>query len=91
MRWPWKEWGADVVIAGHDHDYERLFEEGMLYFVNGAGAGPRSIGNPIPGSQVLDNKDSGAMLIQSNSIAMTFQFQHRNGEVVDTYTLPANS
>ncbi|MEZ5065613.1 MAG: metallophosphoesterase [bacterium] len=24
MRWPFAEWGADVVLAGHEHSYERL-------------------------------------------------------------------
>lgn len=87
MRWPFKEWGADVVIAGHDHDYERLIEGGLLYFVNGAGAGPRSLGSPIAGSQFADNSDSGAMLIESNDRFMTFQFQLRSGKVIDTYTV----
>jgi len=91
MRWPFKEWGADVVIAGHDHDYERLIEGGLLYFVDGAGAGPRSIGSPIPGSKFMNNTDSGAMLIQANEIAMTFQFELRNGKVIDSYTIAPNA
>jgi hypothetical protein len=87
MRWPFKQWGADVVIAGHDHDYERLVEGGLLYFVNGAGASPRSIGSPIPGSKFQNNTDSGAMLIQANDIAMTFQFELRDGRVIDIVTI----
>lgn len=87
MRWPFKDWGADAVIAGHDHDYERLIEGGLLYFVDGAGAGPRSAGSPIKGSQFLDNTDSGALLIESNDRFMTFQYQLRSGKVIDTYTV----
>jgi tartrate-resistant acid phosphatase type 5 len=29
MRWPYKEWGADVVLSGHVHNYERLVEGGL--------------------------------------------------------------
>jgi hypothetical protein len=24
MQWPFAEWGADLVLAGHDHSYERV-------------------------------------------------------------------
>jgi len=39
MRWPFKEWGMDVVLAGHEHFYERLSDGDLRYFVVGtAGA-----------------------------------------------------
>ena len=37
MQWDFKEWGADVVINGHDHFYERLETDGVLYLINGLG------------------------------------------------------
>ena len=37
MRWPFTQWGADVVMAGHIHSYERLEVDGIPYFVNGVG------------------------------------------------------
>lgn len=36
-QWPFAEWGATAVIAGDDHQYERLEIDGIPYFVNGAG------------------------------------------------------
>jgi len=46
MQWPYGQWGADAVIAGHDHFYERLERNGISYFINGLGG--RSSGlNPI--------------------------------------------
>ncbi|RYD95054.1 MAG: alkaline phosphatase, partial [Sphingobacteriales bacterium] len=33
MRWPFKEWGADIVLSGHDHTYERLEINGLTYIV----------------------------------------------------------
>ena len=37
MRWAFAQWGADAVISGHDHTYERLEYDGITYFVNGIG------------------------------------------------------
>ena len=40
MRWPFAAWGADVVLSGHDHLYERLEVDGIPYVINGLGGGP---------------------------------------------------
>ncbi|HSB65757.1 MAG TPA: metallophosphoesterase, partial [Anaerolineales bacterium] len=37
MRWPFDEWGATAVLAGHEHVYERLVRKDVVYFVNGLG------------------------------------------------------
>ena len=39
MKWPFSAWGADLVLAGHDHLYERLLPPGetAYYTVNGMG------------------------------------------------------
>jgi hypothetical protein len=42
MQWPYRSWGAHVVVSGHDHDYERIHRteagcDRMLYIVNGLG------------------------------------------------------
>jgi len=37
MQWPFKAWGADAVMAGHTHAYERIIRDDLLYIVNGAG------------------------------------------------------
>ena len=37
MQWAYKEWGADMVLSGHDHTYERLSVDGLPYIVNGIG------------------------------------------------------
>lgn len=41
MQWPFKDWGADVVITGHSHVYEQLIVDDFPYFINGLGGGPR--------------------------------------------------
>lgn len=88
MQWPFKEWGATAVLAGHDHTYERLIVDDLLYFVNGLGGKSKySFSNPIPGSQVRYNGDYGAMLVEANQDSMTFKFYSRASDLIDTYTL----
>lgn len=88
MRWPYQEWGADAVLSGHDHDYERLLINGFPYFVNGLGGGAiYNFADILEGSQVRYNDDYGAMLVEANPRQITFQFITRQGVVVDTYTI----
>lgn len=87
-RWPYQEWGADVVLSGHDHTYERLLVAGLPYFVNGLGGGAiYPFVNIDEASVVRYNGDHGAMLVEATSDQMTFQFITRQGEVVDSYTI----
>lgn len=39
VRLPFKDWGADLVISGDTHAYERFIVDGLTYVVNGAGGG----------------------------------------------------
>ena len=82
MQWPFKEWGADAVLAGHDHVYEKILrtdQSTFPYFVNGLG------GNSLYGcyDNLLDpndfdvfcyNQDYGAMLCKATREQLTFQF-----------------
>jgi len=88
MQWPYAAWGADAVIAGHDHIYERLSIDGIPYFVNGLGG--RSLyglGTPVSGSEFRYNSDYGAMRITANSGQMKFEFVNTSGAVVDSHTV----
>jgi titin len=88
MQWPFATWGATAVFAGHDHDYERLSEEGIPYFVDGPGG--ESIvgfGATQAGSQIRYAADYGAMRLDASDNAITFQFINRRGSVIDTYTI----
>lgn len=88
MQWPYKDWGATAVLAGHDHTYERLIVDDLLYFVNGLGGKSKySFSNPIPGSQVRYNDDYGAMLVEANQDSIIFNFYSRANDLIDTYTI----
>ena len=87
-RWPYKDWGASVVLAGHDHTYERLLVDGIPYFVNGLGGGSiYTFGTPLPESQARYNTDYGAMLVQASETSITFQLFNRGNELIDSYTI----
>jgi hypothetical protein len=88
MRWPFKDWGATAVLAGHDHVYERLSVDGLVYFVNGLGGGNvYSFENRQDGSEARFNDDYGAMRVEATYSKITFQFITRTEEVVDTYEI----
>lgn len=91
MRWPFREWGADIALCGHNHVYERVTVDGFTYLINGLGGGARYAWGPIVnGSQLRYNADHGAMRVEATPERITFQFvAAAAGEVIDTYTLPA--
>ncbi len=90
MQWPFATWGAMVVLAGHDHDYERIAQPGMMYIVNGSGGTTlRPFGTIVPGSVARFGGDNGALLIEADECAITFMFVSRTNERIDTYTPPA--
>ena len=92
LQWPFAQWGADAVLAGHDHDYERLEVSGIPYFVNGLGG--RSIYEldpPLPQTVVRYNQNYGAMRVIATATHVTFQFWSiaNGGTLVDSLTIPA--
>jgi hypothetical protein len=88
MQWPYAEWGASIVLAGHDHTYERLEVDGMLYVVDGLGGSSKyPFHDPLPGSLVRYNGDYGALQVEASETALSFQFINRSGEVIDTFEL----
>jgi tartrate-resistant acid phosphatase type 5 len=92
MQWPFKEWGADAVLAGHEHNYERMNIGGMLYLVTGSGGDSLyPFGTIISGSQVRYNQDYGAMLVEATREKITFWFYTRQHTMIDEYTLWKNS
>lgn len=91
-QWPYKEWGADAVLAGHDHVYERLEKDGMLYLISGLGghAARYDFYNILPESKVRYNADWGAIRVQATSEWILFEFINIQGVVIDSVTLNAN-
>jgi hypothetical protein len=86
LQWPYAEWGATAVIAGHDHVYERVEKDGMLYLVNGLGGNPHryDLHDPVDGSEVRFNTDFGAMRVIATPERLELAFVTRTGKVIDT-------
>jgi tartrate-resistant acid phosphatase type 5 len=88
MQWPYAAWGADALLAGHDHLYERLLVDGIPYFTNGAGGGGLyNFGDPLPESEFRYNANFGAMLVTAGETEMLFEFYDRTGNLKDSYLL----
>lgn len=90
LQWPFKDWGADVVFSGHDHVYERLEIDGLVYFVNGiGGSSKRDFDTPIEGSLARYNEMYGAQLVTATECELTFEFYsvEEEGTLIDSYTL----
>jgi len=95
MQWPFEQWGADAVLSGHEHNFERLNIGNIPYFVDGLGGAENvytSFKNPpLAGSAVRYSSDFGAMLVNANDTTANFQFITRAGTQIDSYTLaPGN-
>ena len=89
VQWPYVAWGASVVVAGHDHLYERLQENGIPYFVNGAGGKELYPFRPwaVSGSIVRYNQDYGAQLINATAQCLNLSFFSRADALIDSVTL----
>jgi tartrate-resistant acid phosphatase type 5 len=88
MQWPFRAWGADAVLSGHDHTYERIDKAGFPYMVNGLGGRSRySFDTPVSGSVVRYNANYGAQLVEADESTLVFKFYDRAGSLIDTLTL----
>lgn len=91
MQWPFEEWGADLVLAGHDHDYERVVTDGLPYVVVGTGGGDlRPFGpDQVDGSQAGLDLVFGALLLEITSTRLRGSFQTVDGVLFDRFDLLA--
>ncbi|HEY0135264.1 MAG TPA: metallophosphoesterase, partial [Nannocystis sp.] len=91
MRWPYAAWGADLVLAGHDHNYERFVVDGLDYVVTGTGgAALRKFVTEEPGSQRGHANGFGALRGEANEERMTLDFIGVNGGRIDRLTIAAD-
>lgn len=91
LQWPYKAWGADAVISGHNHLYERIERDDMVFFVNGLGGKSK---HPFRQEQpswvkARQNEKNGAMRVHANSEYITFEFHDTSYRIHDRLTLHA--
>lgn len=87
--WHYKEWGADLVLSGHQHIYEDVEVGGMHYLTVGPGAGEMPRECPAEGERVEGSRicleGPGAALILADKSALQVEF-HQPIDGVDTIT-----
>jgi hypothetical protein len=83
-------WGADLVLSGHDHIYERLERDGITYVVSGLGGKSiRGIRNIESGSVVRYNDDYGISYFTATETQIVGSFVSIDGVVQDSFVIDA--
>jgi hypothetical protein len=84
-----EKYGVDMVLAGHDHVYERLKpHNGINYFVLGSAGELRPGGlKPSPDTAKGFDADHAFMLVEIAGEELYFQVISRTGQTVDSGTL----
>jgi tartrate-resistant acid phosphatase type 5 len=89
MAWPFAEWGADVVLGGHEHFYEHLIVDGIPHLINGTGgANLFQFKAPIPESVTRFTGEHGAQLAFPSREDLRFEMHSVEGTLVETVTIP---
>lgn len=94
LRWPFKDWGADILVSGDSHAYERYEVSGFPYMITGTG-GTVLIGSfNADGGNVITpfNKFKqlgmyGALRCSATCTQLKLEFVNLAGTVVDSLTL----
>jgi len=95
MQWSFEAWGADAVISGHNHVYERVLRDdnsdstNLPYFTVGTGGYSLDSFSStyVSGSALRYNSNYGALKVTATASSMIFEFYNISGTVVDTYTI----
>ncbi len=97
MQWPYESWGADAVLSGHSHQYERIMRDNdgdsnsIPYVVVGPGGAPtRPFGLPVSGSTVRYSSSQGAMVADACDAGITFTFHSLDDGLVDRFVVGAS-
>jgi hypothetical protein len=92
--WDYTAWGADVVIAGHQHVYEDVVVDGLHHVTAGIGTNGLERGGcpvePTTGSRIC-LEGEGAMRLVATPTSLTLEYRAPDdgeGVVKDAVTLP---
>lgn len=88
-QWPFAEWGADLVLNGHEHIYERLAVDGITYVISGLGVSHYPIADPpLPESRFsYSDDDAGALLVTACDAAMLLEYRTLERGVIDSHSI----
>ena len=98
MRYPFHEWGVDLVLTGHQHVYERMEIKTVTHVINGLGGHHWTYEidqcrHVVNGSKKRYNQYHGLMygVITNNELAFCFYSIENevDGSLVDEFIIPA--
>ncbi len=95
LQWPFEAWGADLVVSGHVHTYERVVRDDnhdgvpLTYVVDGLGGEDvhQFDAVPVDGSQVRYNAQFGALFLDASATELSAGFRSVDGVTQDRFTL----
>ncbi len=95
MRWPYQAWGADFMLCGHRHVYERIDVDGFTYIVAGwSGAelhtvDPSFCGHPELAAclKAYEDEQHGIVVLGFTATKATIEAVRHDGTVVDRIEL----
>ena len=88
FQWDYGPMGADLVLSGHDHTYERIVRSGSTFVVNGVGGAPLyKCGKRVGGSRRCLDKNYGSLFLYSNQDEVRGVFRSFSGNTLDTFTI----
>ncbi|MEY4451198.1 MAG: hypothetical protein RLZZ380_319 [Actinomycetota bacterium] len=88
-QWDYAAMGADLIISGHDHTYERMVRHSATYIVDGTGGAKlyKCKNPPVYGSKICLDKYFGALFLYVNNSQLRGVFRTAAGVVLDSFTL----
>ena len=89
MQWPFASWGADLVLTGHDHSWERIETGGVTYIVDGLGGAGRYgfRSTTVTGSVARYFAAWGALRLRVDATTLTGAFVTTAGTTIDRFAL----
>jgi len=88
VQYDFSDMGIDIVVSGHDHDYEHLLIDDVHYLVDGLGGKEKyNFGAPVSGSVTRYNSKFGAVKFSVSCTTLAWDFITVDGDVIDTVEL----
>jgi tartrate-resistant acid phosphatase type 5 len=93
-QWAFRSMGVDLVLSGHDHDYERIVRDDLNYIVDGAGGAKlykcKTKEDLVEGSLGC-HKKFGALFINATKDQLQVVFRTIKGVELDAFTIEKSS
>ena len=85
-RLPFENWGVNLVISASGQNYERLYENGLIYLNCGLGGETKTgfVSPATNGSQFRYNSFYGSLYITATDQRLQASFYNTKGEVIDS-------